>query len=126
MMKLLTGHWYGWQVLPDAPGAPTFSVIRLCAVRPDPMDRGTVHLTFIDTRYLAAAALSRKRLTVLHCTAAHLFARVREEAAPPSAVALFELTPAWLARCRPDIALQLGAAPSAGGLQQALDTLLQA
>ena len=126
MMQLRAGRWYGWQALPDVPGAPTFSVIRLCEAKPDPADPGIVRLTFVDSRYPAAAALSRKRLTVLHCTAACLLASVREETRLRRAIALFELTPDWLARCRPDIALQLDLVISATGLQQALDTLLEA
>lgn len=126
MMRLRTGRWYGWQVLPDVPGAPTFSVIRLCDAQPDPADPGMVHVTFVDSQYLAAAALSRKRLTVLHCTAACLLASVSEETRLPSAIALFELTPDWVARCPPDIALQLGVVITATGLQRALDTLLEA
>ena len=126
MMRLRTGRWYGWQTLPDAPGTPTFSVIRLCAANPDPSDPGIVQLTFVDTRYLAAAALAQKRSTVLHCTAAYLLTCISEETRPSSAIALYELTPDWLARCRPDIALQLGVAITATELQQALDTLLQA
>jgi hypothetical protein len=82
MMRLRTGRWYGWQVLPDAPGAPTFSVIRLCAAKPDPTHPGAVHLTFFEARYLAATALSRIRLTVLHCTSAYLLACVSEETRP--------------------------------------------
>ncbi len=124
-MKLRTGRWYGWQALPDAPGAPTFSVIRLCAAHPDPMVRGTIHLTFVDIRYLAAACLSRERLIVLHCTDSYLLACLSEEPRTTAAIALFELTPDWLVRCRPDIALQLGVAISATELQRALDTLLQ-
>jgi hypothetical protein len=124
MMQLRTGRWYGLQALPDTLGAPSFSLIFLCEACPDPLEPGAVRLTFIDTCCLTAMRLSRQRLFVLHCTAAYLLARIGEEPLPPTAIALFELTPSWIARCRPDIALQLDRAITTMGVQQALDALL--
>lgn len=123
LMKILAGLWYGWQTMPEDDGAPRFTPIRICSATLALRDGLAVDLKFLIPTFSRSVTLSREHLGVICPADDYLVARLRPRLRSPRVAIVSELTPAWLARCCPTIALELGLSVARLGLQQALDAM---
>jgi hypothetical protein len=123
-MKILSGHWYGWQTMPGKDGAPDFAPIRICAAQIDQLDRTVIELTFLTLGYRQGAR--QKRLRILQPTQEYLVATFDTGTGAARTAIISDLNRAWLGRCCPTIAVELGSSITRLGLQLALDTILTA
>jgi hypothetical protein len=123
LMRILAGLWYGWQTMREEDGAPRFSPIRICSATLALHDGLVVDLKFLIPTFSRSVTLSREHLGLLCPADDYLVARLRPRLRSRRVAIVSELTPEWLARCCPAIALELGLSVSRLGLQQALDTM---
>ena len=122
-MRILAGLWYGWQTMPEDDGAPHFTPIRVCSATLAFHDGLVVDLKFLIPTLSRSVTLSREQLGVLCPADDYLVAKLRPRRRSRRVAIISELTPAWLARCCPAVALELGRSVPHRGLQQALDTI---
>jgi len=50
-MRIIAGHWYSWQMIPDKLGAPYFAPIRICAASLGAHDLSVIDLTYLCPAY---------------------------------------------------------------------------
>jgi hypothetical protein len=122
-MRLLAGLWYGWQTMPNRDGAPHFAPIRICSATLGFHEGMVVDLRFLNPSDRAGVRLSHERLRILYPADDYLIAKLDTRLRSRRSAIVSELTPAWLARCCPPVALELGQSVARLGLQQALDTM---
>lgn len=123
-MKILSGHWYGWQTIPETLGAPYFAPIRICSAILEAHQNTIIALTFLRPTYPQGVKQSHARLRILYPTHEHLFATLEGSAAGGTIAIVSELTHAWLNRCCPAVAAELGSSVQQIGVQRALDAIL--
>lgn len=122
-MRILAGRWYGWQTMPEEDGAPRFAPIRICSAALALHEGMTLDLKFLIPTFSRGVTLWREHLGVLCPADDYLVARLRTRLRLRRVAIVSELTPAWLVRCCPTIAMELGLGVSRSDLQQALDTM---
>ena len=122
-MRLLAGLWYGWQTMPTNDGAPYFSPIRICSATLGFRHGTAIELKFLNPSDPRGARLSHERLRILCPADESLIAMLDTRLRTRRTAIVSELTPGWLARCCPTVALELGQSVARLGIQQALDAM---
>jgi hypothetical protein len=88
--------------------------------------RETIQLTYLNATYSLGLRPLKRLLNVVHAGRSYLVARIDAETDAERIAIVSDLTPGWLARCCPIIAVELGTNPQQEELQCALDRYLMA
>src|SRR5258708_4462072 len=76
IVRIISGHWYGWQTTPDNGEAPHFAPIRICSARLDSRDGTLVELTFLTPGHPHGVKHSVEQLRILYLAHEHLIANL--------------------------------------------------
>lgn len=96
--ELVTGRWYGWQMLPGYTAVPYFSPIRVERVQPCKTGGGILTLEFWNLGYASGVQDFKKDLRVRSRQRTFIFAELVEDPGSPEVrgAVITVLTPAWV------------------------------